>query len=895
MRVRANQKLEGKLKAIVRILSSRLKARLGGFWHTVKKFQDENGDVPDAIVDFSTAIARSVRWRSAGYWRRALKLTGMRARNRIRREQLFDHDFYTLNNPDVAISRRDPFLHYLSSGYVEGRSPSALFDTRYYLKSNEDALLSGENPLLHYARLGGDGHRNPHPLFDAKWYTAQVGTLGFSGLTPLAHYLKVGAERGLSPHPLFDAQWYLATYSDVLQTGANPLLHYLEFGWREGRWPHPAFDPQQYLELNPAARNLPVCPLVHYLTVGWRAGMNPGFLFDIQWYMALYPDIVKAGVEPLSHFLTSGWKERRSPHPLFNSQYYLTRYPDVERAGIDPWLHYLMVGWKEGRETHPLFDSRWYLRQNPDVAEHGLNPLSHYLSSGWQEGRSPHPLFSVSHYLGTYADVRHSGVEPVTHFMANGYKQGYTPCPLFDVAAYLLDNAGTLPEDTDPLSHYIQTGWREGCRAHTLFDEEWYQQKYLNAGEQNIVPLIHFLSDGWREGCNPSAFFSTRWYLKSYPDVGSHNPILHYLALPVEDRRKPHPLFDPAEVTVTEDGGFKSASAIFVDAINKSGADLVGASNVPASGEVSQDFARSVFENATRDVDAPINLFAANETKRVADYHFEFVKVSQDFSGKHVCLFAAYIPDGSVPPSTAFYLRALHEAGWEVVLIAATEKALTLSGLPNEGIAAVINKDNHGYDFASWALALTVMPSLWRAASVTFTNDSVFGPVTPDSLTEVRRAMLSAEADYVALTESFQVQHHYQSYFFMYKSGALQAPFVRKYWNDLESLSDKNEIIDRYEISALKRFEAQGIKAGVLFPLSDDIRGKDINPTLHIWRDLIKRGYPFLKVQLLRDKIEGVSGKGWQSVLSPDNPLKTVINERLNSRHERARVATITK
>ena len=67
---------------------------------------------------------------------------------------LFDANFYLARNPDVAASGTDPYLHYLTYGWKEGRNPDALFNTNYYLAQNPDVKAAGADPLLQYVAIG---------------------------------------------------------------------------------------------------------------------------------------------------------------------------------------------------------------------------------------------------------------------------------------------------------------------------------------------------------------------------------------------------------------------------------------------------------------------------------------------------------------------------------------------------------------------------------------------------------------------------------------------------------------------------------------------------------------------------------------------------------------------
>lgn len=69
----------------------------------------------------------------------------------IQRSGLFDAYYYLHEYKDVRIADIDPLMHYVTSGWKEGRNPSQSFETNYYLDMNPDVHM---NPLVHYIRYG---------------------------------------------------------------------------------------------------------------------------------------------------------------------------------------------------------------------------------------------------------------------------------------------------------------------------------------------------------------------------------------------------------------------------------------------------------------------------------------------------------------------------------------------------------------------------------------------------------------------------------------------------------------------------------------------------------------------------------------------------------------------
>lgn len=100
----------------------------------------------------------AVSQRSMSLLKNPLGLSGRKLRadqaRRLRESPLFDGDWYLQRYPDVATAGIDPAIHYLESGWKEGRDPSKSFSTNSYLKSNPDVGRAGLHPLLHFIEFG---------------------------------------------------------------------------------------------------------------------------------------------------------------------------------------------------------------------------------------------------------------------------------------------------------------------------------------------------------------------------------------------------------------------------------------------------------------------------------------------------------------------------------------------------------------------------------------------------------------------------------------------------------------------------------------------------------------------------------------------------------------------
>jgi len=234
----------------------------------------------------------------------------------------FDAAYYLAQNPDVAKAGVDPFTHFDTYGWKEGRNPDPYFAVRYYLNQNPDVAAAGIDPLTHYEQFGWKEGRDPSSTFGTKAYLQANPDVAAAKIDPLMHYLAHGATEGrmafiATPHgvgqgnPLVDDTFYFSQYVDVKAAGVDPFAHYDANGWKEGR--------------------------------------NPDALFDTKYYLQQSLDVAAAGIDPLLHYEKYGWLESRDPSAAFSTSKYLAANPDVKAAGVDPLVHYEQFGMKEGR------------------------------------------------------------------------------------------------------------------------------------------------------------------------------------------------------------------------------------------------------------------------------------------------------------------------------------------------------------------------------------------------------------------------------------------------------------------------------------------------------------------------------------------------------------------
>lgn len=250
---------------------------------------------------------------------------------------------------------------------------------------------------------------------------------------------------------------------------------------------------------------------------------------------------------------------------------------------------------------------------------------------------------------------------------------------------------------------------------------------------------------------------------------------------------------------------------------------------------------------------------------------FKVLSWPTSFENAQVCLFAIYSPQGTISTSTQQYLQVLADNGMSIIVCIAVESLETPFDAGTLSMASgILLRQNFGMDFAVWAKALSHDSNIWSAQSITFTNDSVF--ILPSLVENMLEQVRNSSADIVFLTESRQICRHGQSYFFSMKKNALRSASVRRFWGAMEPQSEKNAIIRLYETKILQLAEERwGCKVDILYPLDSlfqDNLSKDanFNVTHSYWLYLVWQGFPFVKVELLRDNPARAHIFGWQRV-----------------------------
>ena len=230
----------------------------------------------------------------------------------------FDPVFYRTVYDDIARVGADPFLHYVETGWREGRDPAPWFSVSAYLERHPEA--DGGDPFAHYLLRGWSEGCEPSPSRHRERFLERIGASRKPvTIAPVSTPSEVEI-----PEP-------------VASVHVDPEVHvdldvHVE--------PDVLADPDPQGESDP---DLPPGLTREAARALIAAGFDPAF------YLSAYPDVAAAGQDPLEHYLLAGRWEGRDPRAGFRAADYLEVNPDVAASGMDPFLHWLVAGRAEGR------------------------------------------------------------------------------------------------------------------------------------------------------------------------------------------------------------------------------------------------------------------------------------------------------------------------------------------------------------------------------------------------------------------------------------------------------------------------------------------------------------------------------------------------------------------
>jgi rhamnosyltransferase len=224
---------------------------------------------------------------------------------------------------------------------------------------------------------------------------------------------------------------------------------------------------------------------------------------------------------------------------------------------------------------------------------------------------------------------------------------------------------------------------------------------------------------------------------------------------------------------------------------------------------------------------------------------------------KRIALFAHYDGKAEVKRYIVHHLRELRkvcDAVWFVSSGGVSEAELSKA---RDVCERAWTRPNVGYDFGMWHEALRDIDcTAWD--ELILTNSSVFGPLWP--LEEAFAKMANVSCDFWGMTDSGSISWHVQSYFLVVRRGLLHSAAFKEFFSSIQPLTDKRDVIRRYEVGFTTRMTQAGYRGAVFAPRAEIPRAlikrllrPNFNPPISQPLALLSRRMPYVKVELLRD------------------------------------------
>lgn len=208
----------------------------------------------------------------------------------------------------------------------------------------------------------------------------------------------------------------------------------------------------------------------------------------------------------------------------------------------------------------------------------------------------------------------------------------------------------------------------------------------------------------------------------------------------------------------------------------------------------------------------------------------------------------------------------------------------------------VIERENRGYDFYSWKVGLNQLGDAINDFDELITaNDSCFLIKNADFAPIFG---WSESKKFWGLSKSYEFQEHLQSYFLGFKKEVFQSFAFKTFWQDVEVLDSKKEIILNYELGLSHRLHSDGIVSESFFRIEDTtilrkivifvksfvqqpaailkLRPKfqyGVNPSHELWEEMIQSGIPLVKRELLNKNPMQLNLKRVSDYLDPEDDI----------------------
>jgi rhamnan synthesis protein F len=198
---------------------------------------------------------------------------------------------------------------------------------------------------------------------------------------------------------------------------------------------------------------------------------------------------------------------------------------------------------------------------------------------------------------------------------------------------------------------------------------------------------------------------------------------------------------------------------------------------------------------------------------------------------------ACFDPDGEVAPHVRRHIEAWQGECRRLIVV--TTSRLTAEARSwLRANAELVERENYGYDFSSYRSGLSTAGDLSGYDEVVVCNDTFVGPLRPYS--RIFAEMAGVPVDFWGITLSGRIEPHVQSFFVVFRRWVVGSKAFVDFWRHLAPVSDRRQVIRRYEVGLSSRLVAAGFTMGSYF--SESQRDRLLARLRVAWWVLRRRG-----------------------------------------------------
>ncbi|WP_192575835.1 rhamnan synthesis F family protein [Agrococcus sediminis] len=139
--------------------------------------------------------------------------------------------------------------------------------------------------------------------------------------------------------------------------------------------------------------------------------------------------------------------------------------------------------------------------------------------------------------------------------------------------------------------------------------------------------------------------------------------------------------------------------------------------------------------------------------------------------------------------------------------------ASSMERLPEQ--VEFVERRNFGYDFFSYKWGLDIVGDYADYDQILIANDSFVGPTIP--LAEITGSPQAHTHDLMGMTLSHNHGDHVQSFFMLANGFVARSKAFRSFWKDMVPVSDRMDVIQRYEFGFSRAITDAGFRLGSYF------------------------------------------------------------------------------